>query len=768
MTYGYDTYGRPTTVTPTGLPTRTTNYDVLNRPTNLYDGVNASPTVLGYEDSLHLTRVTDPGGQVYRFTFNAVSWLTQRTDPVSRADGYEYDRDGAARRWTNRRGQTVDQTYDALHRSRAHTPSGAPGDSLTYSGDARVITGYSAISTETQYLDPRFRPDSVRTVMGGRTFWRRYHYTGRFLDTMSATIDNGAFTFLQRLYAVTTSRGTLDSMRLGSNWTRFRFTPDLSATVTHFPGTDSLVRGFTERHGPDSIRAGTALYDRYGYDGFARVQQVTDALSSPNKYRQFSYDSLGHLRQTIFGTTPTGCAWTMQNGWRCTGGGTDSTHTFAYDSVGNRRDHGGSYTTGNRITAFNGCTYGTDYDGNVTSRSYAAAPCPNQNLTFTWTADNRLASFAVAGGASVTLDYDAFGRLVRRSVNGSPRSYFLWDGDNLLAELDGTAAGKVAEYSWYGLDNLHAIVREAFAHHAETDALGNVRALTNLTGLVTRTNTYDEWGRLIAATDTALGDSARVRWKGALWLGPDAELYYMRNRWYEPWTGRFLSEDPADLDAGLNLYSFAEADPVGGVDPFGLDCNKPGPIPCMPGIEGTAPRYYWPVSGPRAMDGDQFNCYDGAVCVSGMSGSNAATGAASALPQQTPACNVERAQIVVNSALDLLSAAGYLIGAGLAARGLVSIAEGGLTRVLARGVGVMGLQTAGRAGALRAVAAGGTALARGGAAQVLRGASVVVATSTPRLTVPFEPSTFGAVALLAPGVGTYRAIRAYRECRGGR
>jgi RHS repeat-associated protein len=286
------------------------------------------------------------------------------------------------------------------------------------------------------------------------------------------------------------------------------------------------------------------------------VQQVTDALSSPSKYRQFSYDSLGHLRQTIFGTTPTGCSWTMQNGWRCTGGGTDSTHTFAYDSVGNRRDHGGTYTTGNRITAFNGCTYGTDYDGNVTSRSYSAAPCPNQNLTFTWTADNRLASFAVTGGASVTLDYDAFGRLVRRSVNGSPRSYFLWDGDNLLAELDGTAAGKVAEYSWYGLDNLHAIVREAFAHHAETDALGNVRALTNLTGLVTRTNTYDEWGRLIAATDTALGDSARVRWKGALWLGPEAELYYMRNRWYEPWTGRFLSEDAIGLSGGDGLAEF--------------------------------------------------------------------------------------------------------------------------------------------------------------------------------------------------------------------
>jgi RHS repeat-associated protein len=328
----------------------------------------------------------------------------------------------------------------------------------------------------------------------------------------------------------------------------------------------------------------------------------------------------------------------MQNGWRCTGGGTDSTHTFAYDSVGNRRDHGGSYTTGNRITAFNGCTYGTDYDGNVTSRSYAAAPCPNQNLTFTWTADNRLASFAVAGGASVTLDYDAFGRLVRRSVNGSARSYFLWDGDNLLAELDGTAAGKVAEYSWYGLDNLHATVRGAFAHHAQSDGLGNVRALTNLSGLVTRTNTYDEWGRLIAATDTALGDSARVRWKGALWLGPEAELYYMRNRWYEPWTGRFLSEDPIGLDGGVDPYLFAGANPVGGFDPLGLCTSQDYWTHCTTtpiNITAPAPPPGFFGAG-RTSDGAQFNCMGGAVCVSGTSGSFGTYSTRAQIPRSAP------------------------------------------------------------------------------------------------------------------------------------
>lgn len=44
----------------------------------------------------------------------------------------------------------------------------------------------------------------------------------------------------------------------------------------------------------------------------------------------------------------------------------------------------------------------------------------------------------------------------------------------------------------------------------------------------------------------------------------------MRNRWYEPQTGRFLSEDPAGVRGGLNAYVYAGADPIDARDPSGL------------------------------------------------------------------------------------------------------------------------------------------------------------------------------------------------------
>ena len=45
---------------------------------------------------------------------------------------------------------------------------------------------------------------------------------------------------------------------------------------------------------------------------------------------------------------------------------------------------------------------------------------------------------------------------------------------------------------------------------------------------------------------------------------------YLRNRWYDPQTGRFLSQDPIGLAGGVNLYAYAGNNPTSYSDPFGL------------------------------------------------------------------------------------------------------------------------------------------------------------------------------------------------------
>lgn len=74
------------------------------------------------------------------------------------------------------------------------------------------------------------------------------------------------------------------------------------------------------------------------------------------------------------------------------------------------------------------------------------------------------------------------------------------------------------------------------------------------------------------AGSTQGGDEA---WFGSLLdVQTDGSLnVYMRNRYYDPASGRFTQEDPIGLAGGLNLYGFANGDPVNFSDPFGLCAN---------------------------------------------------------------------------------------------------------------------------------------------------------------------------------------------------
>src|SRR5690606_30981618 len=53
-------------------------------------------------------------------------------------------------------------------------------------------------------------------------------------------------------------------------------------------------------------------------------------------------------------------------------------------------------------------------------------------------------------------------------------------------------------------------------------------------------------------------------------LDPATGLVYMRNRWYDPQMGRFITADPLGYVDGPSAYGFAGGDPANSSDPFGL------------------------------------------------------------------------------------------------------------------------------------------------------------------------------------------------------
>jgi RHS repeat-associated protein len=567
-TWGHDTYGRVTSLTAPGLPTRTVTYDALNRPRSLYDGPSAAPTVLAY-DSLYLRSVTDPKGQVYQVVRDAMGGVIARIDPAGGVDSTQYGWLGEVRRYVNRRGQAVTLGYDSLGRRTTRTAATLL-DSLGYSPDGRLVTAWSPTTTETAYANQRGQTDSVRTVFAAfaaKTFWRRYTYDGQARLT-AVTVTGTGLTFQHRSYTYHPD-GTLGSLGFGTASTTFAYNGDLLPSEVTLPGTNhKLFRDHTTVHGVTWVGS-VAVNDVYHYDAARRLDRVHHG---DDEQQLFGYDGRGELTSLRRESGAVNCAgnYDPDHGWTCTGGYQYPLQIFAYDSAGNRTDLGGTYDAGNRITAFAGCTYGYDDDGNVTSRT-----CGGTTVAFTWNALNQLTSYAV-GGNTINLGYDGFGRLVRQSGTGISEQNFLWDREHVYAALNSTGSALEAEYAYYpGLDHPHAVRRSGATYYAHTDGLGNVVALTDQSKTIRRTYQYDPWGQLTGGGDSAnLAGRDRARFKGALWMGDaGVELYYMRNRWYEPKSGRFLSEDPVG-PGGANSYTFALSNPVTLRDALGLSADS--------------------------------------------------------------------------------------------------------------------------------------------------------------------------------------------------
>jgi RHS repeat-associated protein len=75
---------------------------------------------------------------------------------------------------------------------------------------------------------------------------------------------------------------------------------------------------------------------------------------------------------------------------------------------------------------------------------------------------------------------------------------------------------------------------------------------------------------------------------GLLRHGRDASgQYYRRNRYYDATSGRFTQEDPIGLAGGINLYGYANGDPIGYSDPYGLSAVK-CPPKCPGEVRGVA------------------------------------------------------------------------------------------------------------------------------------------------------------------------------------
>jgi RHS repeat-associated protein len=239
---------------------------------------------------------------------------------------------------------------------------------------------------------------------------------------------------------------------------------------------------------------------------------------------------------------------------------------------------------GNILVAKASETLTYDADGNLTSDSL---------WTNTWNGKNQLitmesqTSVPSAARVKLTFVYDYFGRRIRKIVspwNGSAyvaqsTNKFIWDGLNLLAELDGTNGlirfyirGSDMSGAMQGAGGIGGLLAVSVGtngtHFVCDDGNGTVANLVDANNsAVSGTFEYDPFKNLIGAFGT-MADLLPLTVCNA-YYDSETRCYsfvfrYMRD-------GRWLSQDPSGERGGLNLYGFCYNNPLSYVDRFGLD-----------------------------------------------------------------------------------------------------------------------------------------------------------------------------------------------------
>jgi RHS repeat-associated protein len=577
----YDKFGRDSAMSGTGVPWSRIVYDSMNRPVQLYDGVYATPTTFSFTHGI-LTRVVDAKGQVYKDSVNALGWPTRdyAVADTTKYTSVRYNRDGLVIGVTNRRGQAITYSLDASHRPLSWSGQNIVSDSFAYKDSigGPIVIAWDSVARDSTFANASLVLTKDVTILRGRRFERDY-YTNSVgaLDSLVVRTDTGTHIhFVPRSAHRNAFTQAVDYVMVGTAEIAFFADAAGRRFTTKFWNTSPQVSqnynytsmDLLDSIGVDKPNLNTAFSRGYAYDSTALIAGEFNAACSTA--REFAYDGRGRLKTTTYAHR-TSFGWSLLDpewGANCTGSRVvDSTKVFTYDSVDNRTDNGATYTSGNRLFSIAGFSFTYDDDGNQLTKVGNG-----QNVSYYWTADGLLDSVK-AGTTRIAYQYDAQGRLVRKDRNGRPYRYFLWDGGQLLAELDSTAGKRVGEYAYdLGVDHPTAIITGDTSvvktRYFMQNGLGDVVGIVRDT-FVDQTIVYDSWGAQTLVTGM-LADTNRLRWQGLVWEGDSTRLYYARSRWYDPTSGRFVSEDPGGFH-GLNQYTFAGADPVNHGDPSGFD-----------------------------------------------------------------------------------------------------------------------------------------------------------------------------------------------------
>jgi RHS repeat-associated protein len=584
LTYGYDSAGHLTSETDAKSQTTAYGFNADGQLTSVTDQ-SGNLTKYTYDPHGNLASVQDADGVVCTYGYDDRNRLVSAGDP-SHSTTYAYDDQGRVQQRTDRNGQVTTYAYDSHGQVAQETRPGNDVTQFSYDPLERLVESENASSEVTFAYDKAGRvSEQVTCAPQPNGAPCQPSSTSSAMPTV--TID---YTW--------DKDGHQTSVTDPAGKTTYGFDGNgLLGTITDpSGGAFALSYDADSRPSTMSMPNGIVVTTKYDSSGLVASVDSTRGATTVDP-EDYTLDPATGQRTSLTDSTGTDSYTYQPNGALAssTVSGQPS-DTYTWDSAGNVASLPGigassiSYDKNGRLASAGLVTYGYDAEGNLISRADAAT---GSWTHYTWNTDHQLISVDGSNGSHTSYKYDPLGRRVESNQSGSVTRY-AWDAFNLVAEYDGSNA-LVTSYvtgptnaSVYDATTPAEVLestRSGSALYNLHNAQGSTVAATRSDGTVAYRNSYSVFG----APTLGNPSDAAYSYAGAQY-DSGTGLYYMRDRYYDPAIGRFISEDPQAADyftlplgswthysQGLNLrtplalnrYTYAGADPVDYLDPSG-------------------------------------------------------------------------------------------------------------------------------------------------------------------------------------------------------
>jgi RHS repeat-associated protein len=497
-------------------------------------------TEYGYDLAGNMTSIKDASNHVTTYRYDALNRRVDTVLPMGQLSRVGYDAVGNMASFTNANGEVITYEYDKLNRL---TKKILPDETfvMTYAAIGKLAAVTDSRGTTTYSYDARQRLTEQKEPDGQ---FLRYGYDAaneRTSITTASGTTNFTYDKYKELKSVIDADGAVTSYSYDKAGNLIE--TDLSNGVIEKRSYDLLNRlTLTE-----SKKGVTVLFSAaYTLDNAGMRTKVVEN----NRTVNYTYDGLYRLLSESGGASSTSYTYSP-TGNRLTKTSGAVTSTYVYDAD-------------DRLLSDGTSTFTYDNNGNKKTETKAGV-----TTTYTWDAENRLKA-TLGGGVSTVYDYDYSGIRVSQTVNGVETRFLVDKNRNYAQVLAEYAPSGTVQVAYVFGSDLISQDRNGTKSFYVYDGLGSTRALTDASGTVTDSYSYDAYGNLVSSSGSTVNSYLYAGEQFDKNLGD----YYLRDRYYSTDIGRFTQRDRFDGDMNnplsLNKYGYTHGNPVNGTDPSGM------------------------------------------------------------------------------------------------------------------------------------------------------------------------------------------------------